>query len=247
MSGYRQPIGELQSLRTARRALVQEGPLALLRLGVLYVTFPIWSRLRQPGQFTFAGETYHYFWSNYNVTWSNERAVELPIARAFLHRHAGKRVVEIGNVMAHYMPVSHAVVDKFERGRHVQNGDVVDLEGEYDAILSVSTLEHVGWDEIPFEPDKSLRALDVLARRLAPGGELLLTVPVGYNADLDRALFRGATPLTEVRAMKRVARDVWLECELADLEGVEYARPHRGANGLVIGILRDSPMEPPPS
>jgi SAM-dependent methyltransferase len=234
---YRQPIGELQSLRTARRALVQEGPVALLRLGVLYVSFPVWSRLRQPGQFTFAGETYPYFWSNYNVTWSNERAVEIPIARAFLERHAAKRVVEIGNVMAHYMPVSHAVIDKFERGRHVRNGDVVDLDGEYDAILSVSTLEHVGWDEIPFEPDKHRRAFDALARCLAPGGELLITVPVGYNTSLDRALFGGETPLTETRAMKRVARDVWLECELADLRGVEYARPYRGANGVVIGVL----------
>ncbi|HSV93817.1 MAG TPA: class I SAM-dependent methyltransferase [Desulfobacterales bacterium] len=240
MSEYRQPISELESLRTARRALVQEGPLAILRLGVLYLTFPLWSRLRQPGQFTFAGETYRYFWSNYNVTWSNERAVEIAIARAFLLRHSAKRTVEIGNVMAHYMPVAHAVIDKFERGRHVQNGDVVDLEGEYDAILSVSTLEHVGWDEIPQEPDKHRRALDALARCVAPGGELLLTVPVGHNTSLDRALFRGETPLTEVRAMKRVARDVWLECQLAELESVAYGRPHRGANGLVIGVLRPS-------
>ncbi|HSW41972.1 MAG TPA: hypothetical protein VLM76_05650 [Patescibacteria group bacterium] len=207
---------------------------------MLYLTFPVWSRLRQPGQFTFAGETYRYFWNNYNVTWSNERAVEIAIARAFLLRHSAKRVVEIGNVMAHYMPVPHTVIDKFERGRHVHNADVVDLEGEYDAILSVSTLEHVGWDEIPQEPDKYRRALDTLAHCVAPGGELLLTVPVGHNTHLDRALFRGETPLTAVRAMKRVARDVWLECQLADLEGVAYGRPYRGANGLVIGVLRHS-------
>ena len=56
-------------------------------------------------------------------------------------------------------------------------------------IVSISTIEHVGWDETPRDPNKIPRALENLTTRcLAPGGEIVVTLPIGYNTYLDKLL-----------------------------------------------------------
>ncbi|HVC33320.1 MAG TPA: hypothetical protein VNL16_07405 [Chloroflexota bacterium] len=238
MSTYQEPIGPLQPFLAAKRVLFERGPVAVATMAAAYATFRVWRRFREPGTFTLAGETHTYFWSNYNVTWANERAIEIPLARAFLARRETLRVIEIGNVLSHYGTIHHPVVDKYETGKYVGPVDVVELKGQYDAILSVSTLEHVGWDEAPRDPVKVGRALSVLESCLAPGGEMLVTAPVGHNPHLDGLFFEGLTPFTNVRAMRRVARDRWEECAVQDLRGVRYGRPYLGANGLIVATLR---------
>lgn len=110
----------------------------------------------------------------YNASWSNERAIEIPLAQERIRQAAGKRILEIGNVLAYYGQVPHEVVDKYERADGVRNIDVVDFHpaAPYDLIISISTLEHVGWDETPRDPAKLLRAVTHLTGLLAPGGEL---------------------------------------------------------------------------
>jgi SAM-dependent methyltransferase len=65
-------------------------------------------------------------------------------------------------------------------------------EGRFDAVVSVSTLEHVGMDMTPYgieapraeDPAAEVRrAVDELVRVLAPGGILLATVPYGRRED----------------------------------------------------------------
>lgn len=59
-----------------------------------------------------------------------------------------------------YVPVAHDVVDKYEGAPGVRNVDVLDNEdGDLDYVASISTLEHVGWDEQERDADKALRAL----------------------------------------------------------------------------------------
>jgi SAM-dependent methyltransferase len=154
------------------------------------------------GEFELGGERYPFARRLYGLTWITERAVEVPVAQRLVERNAGKRILEVGNVLSHYGPISHGVVDKYERAAGVRNADVLDLTAEpgYDLIVSISTLEHVGRDEEPRDPERAIRALQHLRRLLNPGGELLATVPVGYNPDLDRALAEGGY---EVRAMRR--------------------------------------------
>ena len=99
-------------------------------------------------------------------------------------------------MLSHYMPVAHEVVDKYERAPGVRNVDVLDLPPEpaYDLIVSVSTLEHVGRDERPREPERAVQRARAPARgSCGPGGELFATVPVGYNPDARRRA-RGRPP-----------------------------------------------------
>ena len=104
-----------------------------------------------------------------------ERAVEVPIMQRIVDAHAGARILEVGHVLGHYGPVDHVVVDKYEQAPGVLNLDVLELAplGEFDLIVAISTLEHVGWDESPREPGKAGEALTALAPRLAPGGRLV--------------------------------------------------------------------------
>ncbi|HAL04611.1 MAG TPA: hypothetical protein DCP58_05820, partial [Verrucomicrobiales bacterium] len=68
-------------------------------------------------EFTYYDKTLLLFYHGYNMTWANERAVEVPIAREYLGRHTGQRVLEVGNVLSHYGDVDHVVLDKYEQGK----------------------------------------------------------------------------------------------------------------------------------
>jgi SAM-dependent methyltransferase len=103
-------------------------------------------------------------------------------------RHPAGRGLEIGNVLHHYGHAGHRVIDKYEVAPHVDNLDVVDLDGQFDWIVAVSTLEHVGWEEVPREPEKVERAVDRIRACLAPGGRAFLTCPVGQNPYLDELI-----------------------------------------------------------
>jgi hypothetical protein len=142
------------------------------------------------GTFELGGERYELLRRLYGLTWTTERAVEVPVALRVLERHRGKRVLEIGNVLSHYAPIDHAVVDKYERAPGVRNADLLDVPAEpaYDLVITISTLEHVGRDEEPRDPARAIQALEHARRLVAPGGMFFATVPVGYNPELDRAL-----------------------------------------------------------
>lgn len=175
--------------------------------------------------FRYDGADRAYLRHPYNYTWLNERAVEVPLAAEVLAGHDPTRVLEIGNVTAHYLPVTHTVVDKYERAPGVLNADVVDLPvaGPYDLVLAVSTLEHVGFDEEAKDPGKPARAIERLASVLAPGGRLWCTFPVGYNPALDQALRSGALGFDRLTALRRTGRDNrWVQVPVDDVWGTAY-------------------------
>ncbi|MGY1714460.1 class I SAM-dependent methyltransferase [Geodermatophilus sp. SYSU D01106] len=166
----------------------------------------------------------------YHWTWLNERAVEVPLAEAVLDaapaaHGPAPRVLEVGNVLSHYRPVTHDVVDKYERAPGVRNADVVDLDGDgrYDLVLAISTLEHVGFDEEPRDPGKAARAVRRLHELLAPGGHLWATVPVGYNPDLDEALRTGALPFSRLTALRATGPGArWEQVPVEEVWGTPY-------------------------
>ncbi|MEM3771557.1 MAG: hypothetical protein QXW80_04540 [Candidatus Micrarchaeia archaeon] len=101
-----------------------------------------------------------YFINQYNAV-DSERCVEIPFVMYFVKKYMGKEIMEVGNVLNHYDPFSHLVVDKYERGKNVINGDIVDFntDKKFDLIISISTVEHIGFDELPRTPGKALNVI----------------------------------------------------------------------------------------
>jgi SAM-dependent methyltransferase len=227
--------------RSARQALAERGVGYVLRVGVLWATFPVWRVWfrRFPRTFRFRGATYVCLFHRYNSTWSNERAVEVPIVRALVAGRRGGRILEVGNVLSHYVAAEHETLDKFESGPGIRNEDVVAFRSTapYDLIVSISTLEHVGWDEEPKDPGKIPRAIDNLAGQLAPGGQLVVTLPLGYNPDLDALLSAGALPFTRIDCLKRRGWWRWEEASWEEVRGARYGEGRPGAAGLVIATV----------
>jgi SAM-dependent methyltransferase len=209
----------------------------------------------RPTRATFVhdGVARRYQRSAYNYTWLNERAVEIPLAAARLDAAVSAagagaarplRVLEVGNVLSHYLPsrddVRHSVVDKYERAPGVLNLDVADLTAEpvpapFDLVLAVSTLEHVGLDEAEQDPGKPARAIAALTALLAPGGRLWCTFPVGYNRALDEGLRDGSLGPTRLTALRRTGRDNrWEQAPVEDVWGIGYDWLLYTAHALVI-------------
>lgn len=196
------------------------------------------------GEFSFEGERYPYLYGRYKRSWLTERAVEVPVVQRIVDRNAGARVLEVGNVLSHYRPQSHQVVDKYERARGVINRDVLELDGlgQFDLIVAVSTVEHVGWDEAPRVPGRALEAVRSLQRMLAPGGRLVLTVPAGYNPALDAALRGGTVGFVHQAALRRVGGGTcWRQVAPHDVWQVPYDFLLYSARGVLFATLGGPP------
>jgi SAM-dependent methyltransferase len=132
---------------------------------------------------------------------TDERVIELPWV---LSRLSGRRALEVGYAFAEPPYLAALLQAGFDElvgvdlasadvpGLTAVEADVRDLpfeNGEFDLVLCVSTLEHVGADnsgyglEVEADAASRLTALRELRRVLAPSGRLLLTVPCGEPGD----------------------------------------------------------------
>ena len=189
-------------------------------------------------EFVFEGKSLPLFYHRYNMTWANERAVEVPVAGEFLRRFAGKRVLEVGNVTPHYLDTAHTILDKFESGLGIINEDIADFApGErFDLILSVSTFEHIGFDD---EADgdsgeKISQAIATCRSLLAADGQFVLTLPLGYNPALDRMIADGQLGCDRATFLKRTGRLAWQTVDAEAALASEYGRPFPYANAVMI-------------
>lgn len=182
----------------------------LTRVSTLRIIW-LFLRYRMTGpEFTFEGRRYRLHVALYNLTWMNERQVEIPLALQTLAGADAADVLEIGNVLTHYQPAGHTVVDKYEDAERTIKRDVVDYWPSrlYRLIISVSTLEHVGWDEPTRDPGKFHAAVTHLTQILAPGGLLWATLPLGYNPSAD-AFVAHPDPGFETEFVVRKANSPW--------------------------------------
>lgn len=196
--------------------------------------------------FSFAGREHAYCDHLHNRTWRNERCVEIPIVKAEVDARPGARVLEIGNVLGYYQRYPHDTIDKYEPHPGGWNEDIVDFRTDrpYDLVVSVSTLEHVGFDEEVRDSDKVLRAVEAVRRLLAPGGVAVVTLPLGYNPSLDEHLAAGRLRFDRVGYLRRVnAANRWVEASADDVRGAAYDLSLPSANALVVGWL-DAGMAP---
>ncbi len=192
--------------------------------------------------FEFDGRLLPYFVHGYHGTYRTERCVEIPIALSFIRN--GQSVLEVGNVLNHYVRFPHDTVDKYERAPGVRNEDIVTFttERRYDLVLSVSTLEHVGWDETPRVPAKFDAAVSRIRELLAPGGRAVFTVPLGWNDYLDAAIYGERLPVSRAWYLKRTGPRTWRPAERNEVRGARPGQPYWCANAILVGEL--APLDP---
>jgi hypothetical protein len=118
----------------------------------------------------------------------------MALADRWLEQFGPEDVYEIGAVTPYYWPHRvRRVIDPSDAHMLVSHRQSVfdfDLRGR--AVLSVSTLEHIGAGQYGLERDPS-QAVVALRKVYTEAANLLITVPVGYNSLLDEALFSHST------------------------------------------------------
>lgn len=204
----------------------------------------IYFKIAPSGTFNFNGKKLKYFRHNHNLAYQNERKVEIPIAAWFLYsQDKGAKVLEVGNVLRNYgFRERSDVLDKYDSSPGVINQDVVDFlpKEKYNAIISISTLEHVGWDEADRDPEKIPRAIKNLkVNCMLPRGTMLVTLPLGYNTYFDEYIKNGGDIFAEKYFLKRVSADnEWKQVEHSEVVCSKFGEPFNNANAMFIGIVR---------
>lgn len=187
--------------------------------------------------FILKGQELEYFYHPYNLTFLNERKVEVPIAEAFL-KECDAPVLEVGNVLSHYNRVGQTILDKYEKAPGIINEDVRTYQPEqgFKTIISLSTVEHIGQDE-DGSPSLAIEAILHLRSLLMPEGQMLVTFPMGYNPALDQWIFKQDI-FKETTFLKRVnLQNEWSEISPAAAVGARFNHPYPFANVLVIGKI----------
>jgi SAM-dependent methyltransferase len=202
--------------------------------------YPLIIFFKKKQTFFFQNQEYSYLFHRNNLTWRNERAIEVPIILSFVENDRGMRILEVGNVLSSYTHTDWEIVDKFEHGMNVLNVDVVDFSrpDTYDLIVSISTIEHVGYDDDFKDQIKNEHAINVLKSNLRKGGQLVVTCPIGYNLILDAKLADNIFGFTEEHFFVREGLTLWTESDKQKAISRKFGTPYPLANALFIGIFR---------
>lgn len=227
------------------------------RILVSYWFYFFLNRLRR---FRFRSLALRYVTTRYQIAFLTERTAEIPAVLSILAERTGERVLEVGNVLSHYVTVRHDVIDKYEKAPGIINEDIVDFSpaSPYDAVVCISTLEHIGWDEDPqdtiriyiekkdpkdvlkhADPSKIAATITLLKKMVRPGGRIIFSVPIGYNPHLDAMLSSGAIEMTERYCLMRISKtNQWVEATWETVKDLKYNEPFLCANGLIVGVIR---------
>jgi len=191
------------------------------------------------GHFSFQNSKMRYFTHRYNWATLNERTIEVPIIYNIIKKYRGKNILEIGNVLSHYFNSNWDILDKFEKGKNVINEDIVDFkpQGKYDLVVSISTFEHIGYDYgEDKDSSKCLSAINYVRANLIDSKSLfIMTIPLGYNINIDKKLFAGELYFDRIYWFRRISYDNrWEGCKKEDIVDAKYNLPFKWANAIAI-------------
>ena len=237
--------GEFSRLMRRFRALRSESMTKTLTRGVdklvSYGYAPLAKRQASHRGFSFLGQRYPYFIHPYNSTWRNERVVEIALALRFLERVRSRSLLELGNVLSYYADLPHPVIDRYEDSPGVANVDFVDcsIDRRYDCFVSISTFEHIGWDETPRRParvETAFARIRSLMTEPESMEDVLVTIPIGYNQHVDELIASSRLVFPQQGALVRVdAANNWEETDIAVALTRKYGSPFAAANALFVG------------
>ena len=183
--------------------------------------------------FMFDNKPFSYFYHPYNKTWKNERAIEIPIALSYLKEFKGKKILEIGNVLSHYVKTKHLILDKFEISSKVINQDVINFKSsiKFDLIISISTFEHIGIDDSIYNPKNSIKGIiNIKNNCLSKDGVFLISFPVNYNPALTK-LLEGNIFNYKIYCFKKINnKNLWKQCSFEEIKDYKHQQP-------VLGII----------
>jgi cyclopropane fatty-acyl-phospholipid synthase-like methyltransferase len=152
-------------------------------------------------------------------------------------------ILEIGNVLNHYFELkNHTVVDKYEKYSDVINCDAIDYQTNkrFDLIISISTFEHIGYNEIPQDKQKVLEIYLKLKSLLKDNGKLIVTIPIGYNDFITEYIREKRFDFHNEIFLKRINKsNKWLQVGAEDAIYLQYNSPYQNANSLYIGIYEN--------
>lgn len=217
--------------------------LSAVRNKIYFAVFSHFVKMRRQRYFKFKGKKIAYLQTEKECAWNTERTIEIPIIWELLKENNPKRIMEIGNATHHFKNLHADVYDKYEKAKGVKNVDVIDIspEKKYDAAISVSTIEHVGWDEEDKNPRKILAAIRNIQKNcLNKGGVFIFTVPLGYNPYLDKLLRNNEIKMTEEYYFKRISlSNKWKEITKKDALTAKYHYPYECANAILMGVVKN--------
>ncbi len=180
------------------------------------------------------------YYTGRSIALSCERTVELPFAMRFIEEHAHDRFLEVGNVISHYFNFDHTVIDKYEISPEVINEDVMDHTPptDYQLIISISTVEHIGLDEEIKDDTKCIRTIERLKTWLEPSGIMLITVPIGTNPVIDRMILDNTVRFTDRVFLKRKSvLNNWVETNVTNALHATYNLNFPFANAVAFLIF----------
>ncbi len=214
---------------------------------ILYLTYNLYYPILklQKQTFVYNNKILNYNFQKYNLAWRNERKIEIPILIEELRSHKNKKLLEVGNVFSHYFQskkYKRIIVDKYERETGVINIDVLDYypKNKFDYIFSISTIEHIG---IQDENDNDLASIKALKHLhdycLKNGGEIIITVPFGYNYKLDKYIKSKKNIFSrELFFLREDSLNNWRQVSKKEILGIKYGKPYPYANAIFVGIIK---------
>ena len=214
----------------------------LFKKPFLILFSPIITRIHPRHTFYIDKKGYDLFYHKYNLTWTKERGVEIPYTIQAIESCEGN-VLEVGNVMSHYFKPRWTIVDKYETAKDVINEDIDTFKPKikYDLIISISTFEHIGWDE-DGEPDpmkskdKIMSCFNNLKHNcLNKKGKIIISIPIGWNPGIDNLFFENKFKFNKIRYVERIGPRQWIQVPMKAASKCKYGKPYPYANCLAIG------------
>jgi len=191
--------------------------------------------------FIFNNKKYEMFYHPYNFTWENERCVEVPIVYQHLRESLNcasselVKVLEVGNVFGIYTNYHHDIVDKYGNQSNIIKKDIFEYNptSKYDFIFSISTLEHIGFDDY-VSCDKLVDSVDYIKNLLAPGGKFVVTLPLGFQS-VTKHLLDNSLKFDSFSFIKKTSiYNDWIQTNYDDAVTIQYGTPFPCANCICI-------------
>ncbi len=171
-----------------------------------------------------------YFDHAYNTTLQNERCAEIALALRWIKEHPD--FVEIGAVMPYYGTEGHDCVDPFD-GKSTHKCRLSEYDIKDKNVLSISTIEHIGRSDYGNNNVNSHEAIDGLLEIINKSKNYFVTIPIGYNGDLDGYL---KAHLSEIKGygIVRKGDPLWEKVDPVEHLNYSYGSPYHAGNFIFI-------------